>query len=410
MPLSESLKISLRALRANPLRSLLTMLGIMIGVASVVTMVALGAGAQMQIREQIRSLGANVLMLQPGEARDGGVRQQGGSGHTLTERDAEAIGTLAMIEASAPTVWGTAQVVSGNRNWNTRVYGTTGDYFVVREWVLSSGRYFSSGEQENASKVVVLGQTVADQLFPDTSAIGETIRVLQVPFEIIGVLAKKGQSGSGRNQDDSIFVPLSTAKLRLIGSAHQVNKESVDYILFKVSSEDRIPAAEQELSRILRQRHRLRPDQPDDFRISDPAAAAAAQTASTRTIAWLLASIASVSLVVGGISIMNIMLVSVTERRREIGLRMAVGARKRDIRNQFLIEATTLCALGGFFGLLIGICVSIVIANLAGWPILISPAAMLIAVVFSGIIGIFFGYYPARRAASLDPITCLRAE
>jgi len=406
----ESLKIALRSLRGNPLRSLLTMLGIIIGVASVVTMVAVGAGAQTEVAEQIRSLGANVLMVQPGAAREGGVRRESGSGHTLTESDSEAIGRLPVIEAAAPSVRGTVQLVAGNRNWSTTVNGTTADYFVVREWPLSQGRYFSQGEQKGAGKVALIGKTVADQLFGDGDPLGQQIRILQVPFEVIGVLGEKGPSGSGRDQDDIVFIPITTAKLRLIGSAHQVNRDAVAYVLVKARSDEFMEAAERHIAGLLRQRHRLQADEEDDFRVTNPAAAMAAQRAATKTIAWLLAAIASVSLLVGGISIMNIMLVSVTERTREIGLRMAVGARRRDIRNQFLIEALSLCLLGGIIGLVAGIGVSIGVAQLAGWPIFLAPEAMLAAILFAGAVGVFFGYYPARRAANLDPIECLRTE
>ncbi len=406
----ESLKIALRSLRSNPLRSLLTMLGIIIGVASVVTMVAVGAGAQTEVAEQIRSLGANVLMVQPGAAREGSVRRESGSGHTLTESDSDAVGSLPVVEAAAPAVRGNVQIVAGNRNWNTTVNGTTADYFVVREWTLSRGRYFSQGEQSAAGKVALIGETVAEQLFGDTDPLGQSIRILQVPFEVIGVLDEKGPSGSGRDQDDIVFIPISTAKLRLIGSAHQVNREAVAYVLVKAKSDEFMAAAERQITGLLRQRHRLQSDEENDFRVTNPAAAMAAQRAATKTIAWLLAAIASVSLLVGGISIMNIMLVSVTERTREIGLRMAVGARRRDIRNQFLIEALSLCLLGGIIGLVAGIGVSIGVAQLAGWPIFLAPEAMLAAILFAGAVGVFFGYYPAHRAATLDPIECLRTE
>jgi putative ABC transport system permease protein len=406
----ECLKIALRSLRGNPLRSLLTMLGIIIGVASVVTMVAVGAGAQTEVAEQIRSLGANVLMVQPGAAREGGARRESGSGHTLTESDSDAVGSLPVVEAAAPSIRGNVQIVAGNRNWNTTVNGTTADYFVVREWTLSQGRYFSQGEQAGAGKVALVGKTVAEQLFGDTDPLGQSIRILQVPFEVIGVLDEKGPSGSGRDQDDIVFIPISTAKLRLIGSAHQVNRDAVAYVLVKAKSDEFMEAAERQITGLLRQRHRLQSDGENDFRVTNPAAAMAAQRAATKTIAWLLAAIASVSLLVGGISIMNIMLVSVTERTREIGLRMAVGARRRDIRNQFLIEALSLCLLGGIIGLVAGIGVSIGVAQLAGWPIFLAPEAMLAAILFAGAVGVFFGYYPARRAAALDPIECLRTE
>ncbi|MXN66554.1 FtsX-like permease family protein [Stappia sp. GBMRC 2046] len=410
MNLLESLKIALRSLRANPVRSLLTMLGIIIGVASVVTMVAVGQGAQTQVAEQIRTLGSNVLMVQPGTSRQGGARGESGSGHTLSESDATAISELSLVEAAAPSIRGNVQIVAGNRNWNTTVNGTTTAYFFIREWALAQGRYFSEGEEASAGKVALIGRTVAEQLFGNTEAIGGSIRILQVPFRVIGILDEKGPSGTGRDQDDVVFIPISTAKLRLIGSAHQTNREAVAYILAKARPGEGTEPAERQIADLLRQRHRLQPGEEDDFLVTNPAAAMAAERAATRTIAWLLAAIASVSLLVGGISIMNIMLVSVTERTREIGLRMAVGARRRDIRNQFLIEALCLCLLGGLIGLVFGVAVSIAIARLANWPIFLAPEAMLAAIAFSGAVGIFFGYYPARRAAALEPIECLRSE
>ncbi|MGD2078088.1 MAG: ABC transporter permease [Chloroflexota bacterium] len=411
MSLWESFKIALRSLSGNKMRSALTMLGIVIGVASVVTMVAVGSGAQTQVAEQIRSLGANVLMVLPGAAREGAARQGSGTGHTLTEGDAEAIGNrLPTVEAAAPAVRGTVQLIAGNQNWNTKVNGTTARYFLIREWGLSAGRFFSAGEQQGAGKVAVIGRTVAEQLFTKEDPVGRTIRILRVPFEVIGILSEKGPSGTGRNQDDIVFIPISTAKLRLIGSAHQVNRDAVNYVLVKAAGSDAIKTAERQIVELLRRRHRLQPGEPEDFRVTNPAAAMAAQRSSTRTFAWLLATIASVSLVVGGISIMNIMLVSVTERTREIGLRRAVGARRRDIRNQFLIESFTLCLIGGLIGILAGISTSFAVARIVGWPVFLSPDAMLIALAFAAAVGVFFGYYPASRAARMDPIESLRAE
>ena len=407
----ESFGIALRSLRANKMRSFLTMLGIIIGVASVITMVAVGAGAQTQVREQIRSLGANVLMVLPGAAREGGVRRESGSRHTLTESDSRAIGTqLPQVQAAAPSIRGAHQIVRGGRNWNTTVNGTTADYFVIREWALAAGRHFAPSEEEGAGKVALIGATIAKQLFEKDDPVGGEIRISSVPFEIIGVLAEKGPSGSGQNQDDIIFVPISSAKLRLMGSASAVNREAVAYILVKAVSDEAMRPATAQIESLLRQRHRIPPDGDNDFQVHNPAAAMAAQRASTTTIAWLLAAIASVSLIVGGISIMNIMLVSVTERTREIGLRLAVGARRRDIRNQFLTEAVALCVLGGIIGLVFGIGAAWGVARLAGWPIFIGTDAVAFAVLFAAGIGIFFGYYPARKAARLQPVEALRSE
>jgi putative ABC transport system permease protein len=412
MTFLESLKIALRSLQANKMRSMLTMLGIIIGVASVIAMVALGSGAQTRVSEQIRSLGANVLMVMPGAAKKGGVRQSSGSKHTLTEQDAQAIGRdVPYVQAVAPSVRGSVQIIAGNKNWNTRVNGTTPAYFTVREWGLSQGRYFNENDVAASAKIVIVGKAVAQQLFDnEANAIGKSIRILSVPFTIVGVLAEKGPSGSGRNQDDVAFIPISTARLRLMGSAHQVNRSAVAYILVKARANVSMGAAKQQITALLRRRHRLLEEESDDFKVTNPAAAMAAQHAATRTIAWLLAAVASVSLLVGGISIMNIMLVSVTERMREVGLRMAVGARQSDIRNQFLMEAIVLCILGGIVGVLLGIGISIGVSAAAGWPIFISPGAIFVALAFSAGVGVFFGYYPARRAASMDPIACLRSE
>ena len=411
MMLLESFGIALRSLRANKMRSFLTMLGIIIGVASVITMVAVGAGAQTQVAQQIRSLGANVLMVIPGAAREGGVRKESGSRHTLTESDAAAIRSqLPRVQAAAPAIRAAHQIVRGSRNWNTTVNGTTADYFVIRDWALSAGRQFSRTEEEGAGKVALIGASVAKQLFDKDDPIGGEIRIASVPFEVVGVLAEKGPSGAGQNQDDVVFVPISTAKLRLMGSASEVNREAVAYILVKAISDEAMRTAQGEIEALLRQRHRILSGTENDFQVNNPAAAMAAQRASTTTIAWLLAAIASVSLVVGGISIMNIMLVSVTERTREIGLRLAVGARRRDIRRQFLTEATTLCILGGLIGIALGTAASWCVAWLANWPIFLGADAALFAIAFAAAVGISFGYYPARKAARLEPVEALRAE
>jgi putative ABC transport system permease protein len=410
MMVLESFGIALRSLRANKMRSFLTMLGIIIGVGSVITMVAIGGGAQTQVAEQIRSLGANLLMVEPGAVRDGGVRKESGSAHTLTESDTRAIGAeIPQVQAASPSIRASFQVVREAKNWNTTVNGTTADYFTIRDWVLRTGRLFSQTE-EGGGKVAIIGAAVAKQLFDTEDPVGAQIRVANVPFEVIGVLSEKGPSGFGQNQDDIIFVPIATARLRLIGSANGVSREAVAYILAKAISDEAMAGATAQIEALLRQRHRLVPEAESDFQVNNPAATMAAKRASTTTIAWLLAAIASVSLVVGGISIMNIMLVSVTERTREIGLRIAVGARRRDIRNQFLTEAVTLCAVGGLIGLLLGTAAACIVAGLAGWPIFIGTEMAMFAVLFAASIGIFFGYYPARKAARLEPIEALRLE
>jgi putative ABC transport system permease protein len=455
MMLWESFGIALTSLRANKMRSFLTMLGIIIGVASLITTIAVGAGAQTKVAEQIRSFGANVLLVTPGAAQVGGVRTASGSGHTLTESDASAISKqLPQVQAAAPSIQGPSQIIRGNKNWNTVVNGTTADYFITRDWELSRGRYFSEYEEERGGKVAVIGATVAKQLFGKDDPIGQHIRIssterssgvpdvailsrnpggeqvrisspkkptkknkvglpiapqLSVPFSIIGVLAEKGSTPTGGNQDDSVFVPLSTAKVRLLGSGSQIERESVTYILVKVGSDEGMAAATAAIEALLKQRHRLDVDRKNDFEVINPAAVMAAQRASATTIAWLFAAIASVSLVVGGISIMNIMLVSVTERTREIGLRLAIGARRRDIRNQFLTEAVSLCLLGGAIGVGFGALAAWAVAALAGWPIFLGPEGVLLAVGFAAVVGIFFGYYPARKAAKLEPVVALRS-
>jgi putative ABC transport system permease protein len=407
----ENFWIALVSLRANKMRSFLTMLGIIVGVASVIAMVAIGGGARAQVAEQIRTLGANVLMVEAGTARDGGMRKEIGSSHTLTESDASAIASeVRQVRAAAPSIRASFQVVREGKNWNTVVNGTSADYFMIRDWPLSAGRPFSRAEEESGGKVAVLGKAVAKQLFGAENPLGAQLRIANVPFEVIGVLGEKGLSGVGQNQDDIIFIPIATARLRLIGSAKDVNREAVSYILVKATSDDVMSAAASQIEALLRQRHRLLPVSESDFQVNSPAASMAAKRASTTTIAWLLAAIASVSLVVGGISIMNIMLVSVTERTREIGLRIAVGARRRDIRNQFLTEAVTLCAVGGLIGLLFGTAAACAIASIAGWPILIGTETALLACLFAAGIGVFFGYYPAHQAARLEPIEALRLE
>jgi putative ABC transport system permease protein len=391
-------------LRANKLRSFLTMLGIIVGVASVITMVAVGAGAQTQIAEQIRSLGANVLMVQPGSAQEGGVRSGSGTRHTLGESDGRAIAELPGVVAASPSVRGVVQIVRGNRNWSTTVNGTTAEMFVIREWPLAAGRHFAPAEEAAAGRVALIGRTVAAELFGEADPIGGEIRILNTPFQVIGVLGEKGMSGAGRNQDDIVFVPISTARLRLIGSANAVNRDAVSYILVKAADEALIGPVTAGIESLLRQRHRLARDEENDFEVSNPAEAMALQHASTRVFAWLLASVASVSLVVGGISIMNIMLVSVTERTREIGIR------RRDVRNQFLMEAVTLCLCGGLIGLVLGAGAAVGIARLAGWPIFIGPDAIAFAIGFAAAVGLFFGWYPARKAARLEPVEALRME
>ncbi|MHB2211184.1 ABC transporter permease [Methylobacterium sp. CM6257] len=406
MNLSQSLLVALRSLRLNPMRSFLTMLGIVIGVASVVTVLAIGSGAQGRVADQIRAVGANVLMINPGTARKDGVRLKAGTRLTLTEGDVEAIlAQVPQVRAAAGSLSGTAQIVRENRNWNTTVNGTTNGHFLVRDWLLARGRSFNGTEQTTAAKVAILGSVVAKELFGRDNPVGAEVRIMSVPFEVVGVLDPKGP-----DQDDVVFVPLETAKLRFLGSASGVNRDAVAYIIAKAVSDEAMGRARTEIEGLLRQRHRIAEGQEDDFKVSDPAAAMDAQRGATRTIALLLTSVAGVSLLVGGISIMNIMTVTVTERTREIGIRRAVGARGRDIRLQFLAEALVLCLLGGLIGVLVGTAVSLTVARSAGWATIIDAQAIFLSVGFSALVGLFFGYYPAHRASRLDPVEALKME
>ena len=407
----ESLRVAWRALRVNKLRSMLTALGIIVGVAAVVCMVSVGAGAQAQVSEKIRTLGANLLLITPAAQSSGGVRMEAGTGHTLTEEDAFAIRRdMRAVQVAAPVLSRRAQVVAGNKNWATLVAGINPDYLIAREWPILTGRPFSAEELGSSAKVAIIGDVIAEQLFAERAAIGETLRIGNVPFTVIGVLDKKGQGAMGRNQDDVVFIPLSTAKSRVLGTVRGNTRDALDFIVVKVDDAAALPDAQKDIKALLRQRHQLRGDAGDDFNIENPSDVLSAREGATRTLGFLLIAVASVSLIVGGISIMNIMLVSVTERTREIGLRMAVGARRRDIRRQFLIEAVTLALIGGLIGALIGSAGAMAIAWQAAWPILISPWAIVLACGFSGLVGIAFGFYPAYRASRLDPMVALRFE
>jgi putative ABC transport system permease protein len=410
MTLWASTRIAVRALRVNKLRSALTMLGIVIGVGAVITMVAVGAGAQARVAEQIQSLGSNMIVVLSGSANTGGVRLGSGSQLTITEDDAWAIQReIPLVEVAAPSIRGGAQIVYGNLNWGTSVQGVTPEFFPARDWPLVSGRTLTQEEIDGATKTALIGQTVAFNLFGDDDPVGQVIRIKNVPFTIVGVLDRKGQTTWGQDQDDIVFIPLSTAKKKVIGQS-QANARSVGSISVKVREASMMKAAEEEIRGLLRQRHRLQAYQDDDFWIRNLAEVLESQEASSRVLTILLAAIASVSLLVGGIGIMNIMLVSVTERTREIGLRMAVGARGRDILMQFLVEAVTLSLIGGVIGIGFGLAGTYAIARFAEWRTLIDPRAILVAFGFAAAVGIFFGFYPARKAAGLDPIEALRYE
>ena len=410
MNIGASVQIALRALRVNKLRSALTMLGIIIGVSAVIAMMAVGAGARERIAEQIRSIGSNVIIILSGSTTSGGIRLGHGTLLTLTEDDATAIAReVPAVEAAAPTMRGTAQVVFGNQNWSTVIQGATPEYLVVREWPVVSGRGIMSQDVDGAAKVVLLGQTVAGNIFGDSDPLGEIIRIKKVPFTVVGVLAAKGQSAWGQDQDDIVVIPLSTAKRKVLGVS-QANARSVGAIIVRAKGPEWMEEAVEQVTALLRQRHRLGPAEDNDFTVRNLSEVFAAQEESARTMSLLLGAIASVSLLVGGIGIMNIMLVSVTERTREIGIRMAVGARERDILTQFLIEAVTLALIGGIVGIGLGVGGSALLSFLAQWETLIAPQAILLAFLFSTVVGVFFGYYPARKAASLDPIEALRYE
>jgi len=404
-----SIRIALRALRVNKLRSTLTMLGIIIGVAAVITMIAIGSGAQARVEEQIKALGSNLIMLHPGSVTSTGVRMGSGTRNTLTEDDSYAIQReIQEVQASAPQLRGTGQVVAANNNWSTVFYGITPEYFEVRNWVISTGKGFEPADLSGSAKVALLGETVRRNLFGDADPIGQVIRIRKVPFVVIGTLERKGQSLMGQDQDDVILMPVSTARNRVLGGNAKLR--SVGSIFVKVREGADMAEAEDQIKSLLRQRHRIQTGQEDDFTLRNLSEVLGAQEASSRIMTLLLAAVASVSLLVGGIGIMNIMLVSVTERTREIGLRMAVGARGRDILMQFLVEAITLALIGGLLGILLGVGGSYAIGHFAEWRTELNLQSIVLAVGFAAAIGIFFGFYPARKASRLLPIEALRYE
>jgi putative ABC transport system permease protein len=403
-------RIALRALRVNKLRSILTMLGIIIGVGAVIAMISVGAGAQARVTEQIRSLGSNLIIILPGSFSSGGVRLGFGTRPTITEEDSTAIvRETPAVHSAAPSYRGGGQVVFGNTNWGTNIQGTIPEYEEARQWPVVAGRYFTQEELDGAAKVALLGQTVAQNLFGGIDPVGTVVRVRQVPLTVIGVLDRKGQSSWGQDQDDVVLIPMTTAKKRVLGPSQPL-ASSVGAISVRVRDGEDMKAAEQQIRDLLRQRHKLQGYQEDDFWIRNLSEMLQAEEESSRILTILLGAIASVSLLVGGIGIMNIMLVSVTERTREIGLRMAVGARSRDILTQFLVEAVTLSLIGGAIGIGLGLGGSYAIAYLAEWRTLISAQAIVLAFGFAAGVGIFFGFYPASKAAGLNPIEALRYE
>jgi len=400
-----AVRIALRALRRNTLRSTLTMLGVIIGVAAVIAMLAIGQGAQAAIRAQIASLGSHVLVVQPGSTTQSGVRYGWGSRTTLRVADVQAIlQECPAVAYATPILRGGFQVVYANQNWPTAVQGTGLEYPSIRNWAVVSGEWFTSQEIDAASKVAVLGETVRAMLFGGVDPVGQVMQVGNLPFRVIGVLAAKGQSAWGQDQDDMIFIPYTTMQKKVWRATH------IHSILAAAGSRAELPLAIEQITALLRQRHHLQPWQENDFSIQPLADMAAAEEESSRVMTLLLGSIASISLLVGGIGIMNIMLVSVTERTREIGIRLAVGAKQRDILWQFLVEALTLSLSGGVVGIVLGLVGSQLVSTTAGWPLLISWQAVALAFAFAGAVGIFFGFYPARKAAQLDPIQALRYE
>ena len=403
-----TIKISFRALWVNKMRSALTMLGIIIGVGAVIAMVAVGTGASRKIAQQISSMGSNLLIILPGSTSAGGVRMGSGSQPTLSLADADAIiKECPAVSDVGPTLGGVAQIVFGHLNWSTGVSGTTPGMLVVRDWELSSGRPFTQQDVKSATKVCLLGQTVVDNLFGDQNPVGQTIRIKNVPFTVIGVLAQKGQSAQGQDQDDTILVPVTTAQKKLFGTQFP---GMVRIIMVKAKSADDLSAAEKQITELLRQRHHIGPKQDNDFSVRNLTQIMQAAEQSSKVMTLLLGAIASVSLLVGGIGIMNIMLVSVTERTREIGIRMAIGAKTWDIRLQFIIEALTLSLIGGVIGIIIGVSTAMILSSVSGWPTVVSILSIFLAFSFSGFIGIFFGFFPAYKASLLNPIDALRYE
>ncbi len=400
-----TIRIAFRALARNKMRSGLTMLGIIIGVGAVIAMVALGQGAREQVQKQIAAMGSNMLFVGAGNMNRGGIQM--GWGNTQTLKYDDLLGLQRECPAvayAAPGVTTGAQVVFGNDNWGTRITGTEPQYFDIREWPLVAGSRFTMEDAALSANVAVIGETVRKNLFSVADPVGQTIRIKNLSFHVVGVLSAKGQSGTGDDQDDVIFVPITTLQKKITG------QNWLRFIFVSARSKEQTYAAQQQITLLLRDRHKIRAGQPDDFTVRNLADIAAAADESGLVITLLLSSVAGVSLLVGGIGIMNIMLVSVTERTREIGIRMAIGATESDVQRQFLIEAVTLSLIGGLIGILIGVTASFLMPYLLGSAVSVSMSAILIAVVFSAAVGIFFGYYPARKAARLDPIDALRYE
>ena len=407
MSIFGTLRLALDALLRNRVRSLLTMLGVIIGVAAVIVTVAIGSGARASVQQQINSLGSNLIVVMPGSVTvQGGARTGFGGASTLTPNDGIAIAELPGVAAVSPMVMARSQVVSGGNNWQTIVQGVAPTYTYIRSWPIATGAFFSQNDAASAAKVCVLGQTVVQNLFPDgSSPLGRVVMIRGVPFTVVGTLAPLGQTGMGQDQDDTVMVPYSSAMQRLTGQTTYVNT-----LMVSAENEKEIGPVQDEIVALLEQRHRIVPPNPDDFSVRNLADIASAAASAGAVMAILLASVAAVSLIVGGIGIMNIMLVSVTERTREIGLRRAVGARAGLILRQFLTESVVLSTAGGLIGVAIGVLGTQLVALIAKWPMMIPAQWVLIAVLFSAAVGVFFGYYPARKASMLHPIEALRFE
>jgi len=401
------IRVAFRALVRNKMRAALTMLGIIIGVAAVIAMVSIGQGASASVQAQIESIGTNLLFVSAGAQNVGGVRSGSGDTgtNTLTVDDLDAIKReVPSVSMVTPNVNARSQLVAGNMNWNTGVTGVSEQYPEIRKWPVATGSFFTDADVRTAARVIVIGQTLADNLYPGADPIGQDIRVMNLPFRIVGVMARKGQDPQGRDQDDVAFAPYTTVQKKILG------RDRVQIAFVSAISQDATYTAQEQITDLLRQRHKLGGNEPSDFTVRNMTDVAEAANETSKTMTILLACIAGVSLLVGGIGIMNIMLVSVTERTREIGIRMAIGARSSAVRSQFLIESIVLSLMGGVVGIVLGIALSLAIPAFLGWPTLVSMMAIVGSVLFSAAVGIFFGYYPARKAAALDPIEALRYE
>jgi putative ABC transport system permease protein len=401
------IRVAFRALIRNKMRAALTMLGIIIGVSAVIAMVSIGQGASASVQAQIESIGTNLLFVSAGAQNVGGVRSgTGDTGtNTLTVDDLEAIKReVPSVSMVTPSVNARSQLVAGNMNWNTALTGVSEQYPEIRKWPVASGAFFTDADVRTAARVIVIGKTLADNLFPGADPIGQDLRVVNLPFRVVGIMASKGQDPQGRDQDDVAFAPYTTVQKKVLG------RDRIQIAYVSAISQDATYTAQSQITDLLRQRHKLTANEPDDFTVRNMTDVAEAANETSKTMTILLACIAGVSLLVGGIGIMNIMLVSVTERTREIGIRMAIGARSSAVRSQFLIESIVLSLTGGTIGIILGVVLSLAIPAFLGWPTLVSVMAIVGSVLFSAAVGIFFGYYPARKAASLDPIEALRYE